>query len=107
MLFDRISKEVIKKVLSQNQQPKDIKKGSMILLRSVDVVCARAYDIKTLLFYVIESTSFFLTKDGYLRPASNKSDLQKKTRISQVPFKRLKITADLLSYLISWHMLRS
>ena len=91
MLFDCISKEVIKKVISQNQQAKDTKKESMILLKSVDVAHARAYDVKTLLSYEIGSTSFFLTKDGYLRPASNKSDLQKKTRISQVPLKQLKI----------------
>ena len=59
MLFDRISKEVIKKVISQNQQAKDIKKESMILLRSVDVARARAYDVKTLLSHEIASTSFF------------------------------------------------
>ena len=63
----------------------------MILLRSVDVARARAYDVKTLLSYEIASTSFILTKDGYLRPASNNSDLQKETRISQVSFKQLKI----------------
>ena len=91
MLLDRISKEVIKKVISQKQQAKGIKKESMILLRSVDVAHATAYDVKTLLSYEIASTFFFLTKDRYLRPASNKSDLQKKTRISEVPFKQLKI----------------
>ena len=91
ILFDRISKELIKKVISQNQQAKDIKKESMILLRSVDVARARAYVVKILLSCEIASTSFFLTNDGYLRPASNMSDLQKKTRISQVPFKQLKI----------------
>ena len=91
MVIDRISKEVIKKVISQNQQAKDIKKESMILLRSVDVARARAYDVKTLLFYEIASTSFFLTEEKYVRPASNKSDLQKKTQISQVSFKQRKI----------------
>ena len=65
MLFDRISKEVIKKAISQIQQAKDIKKESMILLRSMDVARARAYDVKTLLSYETASTSFFLTKDGY------------------------------------------
>ena len=90
IVFDRISKELIKKVISQNQQAKDIKKES-ILLRSVDVARARAYVVKILLSHEIASTSFFLTNDGYPRPASNMSDSQKKTRISQVPFKQLKI----------------
>ena len=91
ILFDRISKEVIKKVISQNQQAKDIKIESMILLRSMDVARARAYDVKILLSYERASTSFFLTEDRYLQSTSNKSDLQKKKRIWQVPFKHLKI----------------
>ena len=41
MLFDEITKEVIKKERNQDQLTKDLKNESMKLLRSVDVARAR------------------------------------------------------------------
>lgn len=43
MLFDEITKEVIKKESNQDQLTKDLKNESMKLLRSVDVARARWY----------------------------------------------------------------
>lgn len=104
MLFDKITKEVIKKEKNHDQPTKDLNKESMVLLRSVDIARARCYDVKTLLSYEITSTSFFLSKNGFLRPASNKSDLLKKTRLSQYPLKefshnsKLGVFIDFMAY---------
>ena len=71
-LFHRIPKEVITKLNSEKQSSVD-KRECMDLLRIADIAKARCYNIKVLLSYEVTSTAFFLTKDGFLRAASNKS----------------------------------
>ena len=44
----------------------DLNKEAVNFLRKVDFARLRKYDIKHLLTYEISSTSFYLTKDGYL-----------------------------------------
>ena len=64
----------------------------MDLLRIVDIARARCYNINVLLSYEVTSTSFFLTKDGFLRAASNKSDFLTEIRLKPTPFADLQIT---------------
>ena len=64
MLIDKITKELIKKDSNQYQPAKDLKKESMILLRSVDVARIRCYDIKT--FTIGSHKYFFLFNQKWI-----------------------------------------
>ena len=63
---------------------------------------------KLFLSFEVTSTSFILTKNGYLCPATNENDLQKNTRTSQFPFKELKanhnfgVFFDFMAYDRKW-----
>ena len=52
----------------------DLKKETVSFVRHIDFARLRMYNIQRLLQFQINSTSFFLTKDGYLRK-SQKSQL--------------------------------
>ena len=52
----------------------DIKKETISAIRNIDYARLRKYSIHKLLHYELKSTSFFLTKDRFLRK-STKSDL--------------------------------
>ena len=92
-LFDRIPQAKIEKTKDPIQVLPDKKKECMNLLRYVDIARARRYDIKYLLSFEITITSFFLTKENYLRPAENKSDLLKEIRPKQFPLAEQKISS--------------
>ena len=72
-LFDVIPKVRKKKKINGISQV-DLKKETVSFVRHIDFAKLREYNIQQLLQYEITFTSFFLTKDGYLRK-SQKSQL--------------------------------
>ena len=85
-LFDPIAK--MKKGYSTvtRYRPPDVKKETVMFMRNIDLARLRGYSISTLLQYEITSTSFFLTKDSYLRK-SPKSELAQEVKklITSIP----------------------
>ena len=76
-LFDPIEKIKMKSCSSLTQTCQklpDMKKETVQLMRNIYIARIRDYDLKELLQYEITSTSFYLTKKGYLRK-SPKSEL--------------------------------
>ena len=73
-LFDTIPKTRKSKRSTANAPKLDIKKETVSFMRYIDYARLRNYDIKNLLQYELTTTSFSLTKEGYLRKPQ-KSDL--------------------------------
>ena len=73
-LFYVIPKVRKKKSNTHASNTVDLKKETVSFVRHIDFLRLRIYNIQRLLQFEITSTSFFLTKDGYLRK-SQKSQL--------------------------------
>ena len=82
-LFDRIQKPKILNVKVKEDEPKvDLQAETLALVRVVDVARGQGYDVKELLSDEITSSSFFLTKEGFMRKA-DKSDLIREFKDTQ------------------------
>ena len=80
-LFDRIQKPKILNV--KVKEPKvDLQAETLALVRVVDVARGQGYDVKELLSYEITSSSFFPTKEGFMRKA-DKSELIREFKDTQ------------------------
>ena len=70
-LFDKIplKRKSTKNVSSSSSSTSklDLKKETVSFMRMIDFARTRNFDIKDLLEYELSSTSFFLSKDGFLR----------------------------------------
>ena len=66
-LFDTIPKSCRIVKIATRTTKYDIKKETVAFIRNIDYARLRNYDIKILLQYELTSTSFYLTKDSYLR----------------------------------------
>ena len=73
-LFDTISKTRKIKRSKSCDNTADLKKETVTFIRYIDYAKSRGYELKDLLKYELTSTSFFLTKNGYLRKP-DKADL--------------------------------
>ena len=66
-LFDTIPKSRRLENIATRRPKYDIKKETVASIRNIDYARLRNYDIKILIQYELTSTSFYLTKDSYLR----------------------------------------
>ena len=67
VLFYTIPKSPGLKKIATRTPKYDIKKETVAFIRNIDYARLRNNDIKILLQYELTSTSFYLTKDSYLR----------------------------------------
>ena len=78
-LFDSIPKVRKRKAKTNGSSSGDLEKETVSFLRYIDYARLRQYEIRQLLQFEITSTSFLLTKDGFLRK-SQKSELTKEIK---------------------------
>ena len=105
-LFAVIPKTRKSRKVSAPKRKRDVQKETNLFMRNIDYARLRNYDVRNLLTYEITGTSFFLTKDEFLRK-SPKSELATEVRkclkeksISKVPLSDNKcmIVIDFMSY---------
>ena len=87
-LFDAIKKPP-KRKRNKDKENIDLAAEKANLARTVDIARVQGYDIKELLSYEITSTSFYLTKDGFLKKP-DKSELVRLLKVNEVPELELK-----------------
>ena len=73
-LFDTIPKTRKIKKIKPKQTTQDLNRKNVKFLQTVDYARVRGFDLRSMLKSEISTTSFYLTKDGYIRKP-NKAEL--------------------------------